>query len=174
MQLESVVDLAALLRRWHLLQPTQEDELSRDLMVRFPEPRLLARELVKRGWLSMHQIDSIFQGRAHELLLGSYVLLEKLGEGGMGAVFKARNWKLGRVVALKLIRKERLQNPEAVRRFQREVRVAALLDHPNVIRALDADEVGGTLLLTMEYAEGTDLHTLVASRGPLPDRKSVV
>ena len=72
----------------------------------------------------------------------------------MGQVFKARNWKLGRVVALKLIRKERLDNPDAVRRFQREIRAAAQLDHPNIVRACDADEVGGTHLLVMEYVEG--------------------
>jgi tRNA A-37 threonylcarbamoyl transferase component Bud32 len=86
----------------------------------------------------------------------------------MGAVFKARNWKLGRTVALKLIRKDRLSNPDTVRRFQREVLAAAAMDHPNVVRALDADEVGGTHLLVMEYVEGTDLAKLVKQNGPLP------
>ena len=86
----------------------------------------------------------------------------------MGQVFKARNRKLGRVVALKLIRKDRLDNPDAVRRFQREVRAAAPLDHPNIVRAYDADEVGGTHFLVMEYVEGTDLAQLVKKHGPLP------
>jgi tRNA A-37 threonylcarbamoyl transferase component Bud32 len=87
----------------------------------------------------------------------------------MGAVFKARNWKLGRIVALKLIRKERLDSPEAVRRFQREVRAAAALDHPNIVHALDADEIRGTHLLVMEYVEGAiDLARLVKANGPLP------
>jgi WD40 repeat protein len=67
------------------------------------------------------------------------VLLERLGEGGMGQVFKARSWKLGRVVAVKLIGKDRLGNPETLRRFQREVRSAAALFHPHIVRALDAD-----------------------------------
>jgi serine/threonine protein kinase len=97
------------------------------------------------------------------------VLLERLGEGGMGTVYKARNWKLGQVVALKLIRPERLKSANGVRRFQREIRAAAQLDHPNIVHALDADEVGGAHLLVMEYvAGGIDLHRLVKQRGPLP------
>jgi eukaryotic-like serine/threonine-protein kinase len=97
------------------------------------------------------------------------VLLGPLGEGGMGQVFKARNWKRGGVVALKLIRKERLDNPDAVRRFEREVRAAAALSHPNIVRAHDADRVVGTHLLVMEYVEGaSDLSQLVKKDGPLP------
>jgi serine/threonine protein kinase len=86
----------------------------------------------------------------------------------MGAVFKARNWKLGRVVAVKLIRKERLSNTDSIRRFQREIRAAALLRHANIVHALDADEVGGSHLLVMEYVEGIDLDKLVTDKGPLP------
>ena len=138
----------------------------------FPAPRALAGELIRRGWLTPYQVNQLLQGRGRDLLLGSYVLLERLGEGGMGQVFKARNWKLGRVVALKLIRKERLDNPDAVRRFQREIRAAAQLDHPNIVRAFDADEVDGTHLLVMEYVEGTDLAKLVKKDGPLPVDKA--
>jgi formylglycine-generating enzyme required for sulfatase activity len=82
-------------------------------------------------------------------------------------VFKARHAKLGRIVALKLIRKERLESPVAVKRFQRECMAAARLDHPNVVRAYDADEDGGTHFFAMEYVEGTDLARLVKEKGPL-------
>ena len=103
------------------------------------------------------------------VLAGRYRLKHRLGEGGMGAVFKARNWKLGTRVALKLIHKERLANPEAVRRFQREIRAAAQLNHPNIVRALDADQVGSTHFLVMEYiADGVDLSHLVRKQGFLP------
>jgi serine/threonine protein kinase len=160
--------LADALRQYRLLEPEQLDEVTRHLQGRFPDPKALARELIGRGWLTPYQANQVLQGKGHELLLGSYVLLERLGEGGMGAVFKARNWKLGRVVALKLIRKERMARPEAVRRFQREVRAAAALSHPNIVMAHDADTVGGTHLLVMEYLEGaTDLARLVRARGPL-------
>ncbi len=160
------VGLAAAIRQNRLLEPGQADEFAR-LQAALPEPRALAAELIRRGWLTPYQINQLLRGRGQELLLGSYILLERLGEGGMGQVFKARNWKLGQVVALKLIRKERLDNPDAVRRFHREIRAAAQLDHPNIVRAFDADKVGGTHLLVMEYVQGTDLAKLVKKDGPL-------
>src|SRR5438105_626646 len=103
--------LVSSLHESRLLTPEQLHELSRDLQARFPEQRALARELVQRGWLTPFQVNQLFQGRAGELVLGSYVLLERLGEGGMGTVFKARHVQLSRVVALKVIRKERVANP---------------------------------------------------------------
>jgi WD40 repeat protein/serine/threonine protein kinase len=129
----------------------------------------LARELIGRGWLTPFQVNHLFLDKGDELLLGSYVLLERLGEGGMGQVFKARNWKLDRIVALKLIRKDRLaSSASAVRRFEREIRVAAQLEHPNIIRAIDADMVGGVYLFAMELVPGVDLAQHVRARGPLP------
>jgi serine/threonine-protein kinase len=101
------------------------------------------------------------------LLVGSYVLLERLGEGGMGQVFKARNWKIGRIVALKIIRKELLTNPLVVARFRREIEATAQLDHPNIIRAFDADQTDDGLFIVMEYVEGIDLGRLVRESGPL-------
>jgi serine/threonine protein kinase len=85
----------------------------------------------------------------------------------MGVVFKAED-SLGRLVALKVIRDERLAHPEALRRFHREVRAAAQMAHPNVVYAHDAGQVGGTPFFVMEYVEGTDLAQLVAQLGPLP------
>ncbi len=168
MSIPSTAELIRLLRAGHLLTPAQLDEAAGPLAAQHPEPRELARELVARGWLTPYQVNQMFLGRAAELLLGSYVLLERLGEGGMGQVFKARHWKMGTVVALKLIRKERLASAATVKRFEREIRAAAQLDHPHIVRALDADEVGGTCLLAMEYVEGTDLARHVRAHGPLP------
>ncbi|HEV3258850.1 MAG TPA: serine/threonine-protein kinase [Gemmataceae bacterium] len=168
MPLDSVASLVDTLRHSRLLQPAQVEELTHGLAARFPAPRDLARELLQRGWLTPYQVNQLFQGRGQDLVLGSYVLLERLGQGGMGQVFKASNWKLDRTVALKLIRKERLANPDAVRRFQREIRAAAQLAHPNIVHAHDADEVRGTHIFVMEYVEGIDLGKLVRKRGPLP------
>src|SRR5262249_29519323 len=97
-----------------------------------------------------------------------YLLLERLGGGGMGEVFKAHHAKLGRVVALKLIRKELVASDNVLRRFLREMQAAAQLSHPNVVLAYDADRVGDTYFFTMEYVEGTDLSKLVKASGPLP------
>ncbi len=168
MALDSVSDLADFLCHGRLLEPKQQNVLASELLPRFAEPKALAAELVRRRWLTSYQANLLLQGRGGELMLGSYVLLECIGEGGMGQVFKARNWKLGRLVALKLIRKERLSNEDAVRRFHREIRAAAQLSHPNIVLAYDADEVNGTHFFAMEYVEGTDLAKLIKQHGPLP------
>ena len=95
MLVDSISNLAAILQHHHLLEPRQLTEIAGPLRGQFPNPKNLAGELIRRGWLTPYQVNQLFQGRGGELLLGSYVLLERLGEGGMGQVFKARNWKLG-------------------------------------------------------------------------------
>src|SRR5262249_51548490 len=99
---------------------------------------------------------------------GSYLIVERLGEGGAGQVFKARHLKMDRVVALKVIRKELLADAEVVGRFYREIQILSQLDHPNVVRAYDAGPAGPTHFLAMEFVEGTDLGKLVKKGGPLP------
>ena len=127
---------------FHLLEPAQLEEVRRTLQVRFADPEALTLELIRRGWLTRYQADQLLQGRAAELILGSYVLLEPLGEGGMGQVFKALQRKLGRTYAVKVVHAERLSSPDALRRFHREIRAAAQLSHPNVVHAVDAGEDG--------------------------------
>jgi WD40 repeat protein/tRNA A-37 threonylcarbamoyl transferase component Bud32 len=167
-RLPTLAEFVDHLGRYRCLDATALQEVRSVFASRFPEPRALAKELLRRAWLTPYQANQLLQGKGPELLLGSYVLLERLGGGGMGQVFKARNWKLGQTVAIKVIRKDRLADPEMVRRFRREIRAAAQLDHPHIVRALDADEVRGTHLFVMEYVEGIDLAQLVKEKGPLP------
>src|SRR5207245_6006135 len=117
------------LRASGLLEPPQLQELAALPEAKQADPRPLACRVLQRGWLTTHQINQVVIGRDKELFIGPYVLLEKLGEGGMGRVFKARHRHMGRVVALKIIKKERLANPDAVRRFYREAHAAAQLSH---------------------------------------------
>jgi len=100
--------------------------------------------------------------------IGVYKLLAKLGEGGMGTVYKALHTKLDRVVALKILPTTRLGDERAVVRFQREMKAVGQLAHPNIVMAHDAGEADGTHFLVMEYVDGLDLSTLVARLGPLP------
>jgi|GEM_PF-2084865 len=101
-------------------------------------------------------------------MYGQYELLSLLGQGGMGAVYQARHRKLGKVVALKVLPGERLQDRHAVARFEREMRAVGQLDHPNIVAAHDAGEINGTHYLVMELVDGVDLATLVRQTGPLP------
>ncbi|HEY7427200.1 MAG TPA: serine/threonine-protein kinase [Gemmataceae bacterium] len=100
--------------------------------------------------------------------LPGYEVLELLGEGMMGQVYKARQVHLDRLVALKVIRANLLTDPEVLRRFQREAKAAARLSHPHVVSVYDAGESRGRHFLAMEYVEGTDLARMVRGRGPLP------
>jgi serine/threonine protein kinase len=99
--------------------------------------------------------------------LGQYDLLEKLGEGGMGQVWKARHRLMDRVVAVKVIHPRHLDRPAALSRFQREIRALARLDHPHIVRAEYADQAGETHFLVMEFVAGVNLAELVGRRGPL-------
>jgi serine/threonine-protein kinase len=168
MAIHSADALAQIILDSQLLEPAQTRELTRSLRGRFEEPKALARDLLQRGWLTTYQVNHLFQGRASDLLLGAYVIEERLGEGGMGQVFRARHKLLNRRVALKVIRKERLSNPDFVRRFYREIQAAAQLSHPNIVVAYDADHVGDTHFFAMEYVDGVDLSRLVRDKGPLP------
>lgn len=149
-----------------LLEAAQREELLR-LQATIADPRELARELLRREWLTAYQVNQLLQGKTENLAVGPYVLLERIGEGGMGQVFKAKQKVLNRIVALKVIRKECMSNPRAILRFQREIRTTGSLSHPHIVRAFDADHVDGTYYIAMEYIEGVDLARLVRDNGPL-------
>jgi serine/threonine protein kinase len=100
--------------------------------------------------------------------LGYYEILNQIGRGGMGDVYRARHVRLKRDVALKVLPPVRMANPQAVARFLREVEAVGRLEHPSIVKALDAGEAEGAHYLVMELIEGTDLGRLVAACGPLP------
>lgn len=100
--------------------------------------------------------------------LRDYRLVREIGRGGMGAVFEAIHVPLDRRVALKVLPQDRMENREAVSRFQREMRAIGKLDHPNIVRAQDAGEVDGQHFLVMEFVDGVDLAVLAKRVGPLP------
>jgi serine/threonine protein kinase len=151
-----------------ILPAPQLESVISTLQPRYADPRHLARELMQRGWLTPFQVNQIFRGEGKDLILDQYLLLERLGEGAMGLVYKARHTTMGRLAALKVIRRERLANAKAIRRFQREIRAVSQLSHPNVVTAYDASQVNGTHYIAMEYIEGMDLARVVKARGPLP------
>ncbi len=97
-----------------------------------------------------------------------YRIRERLGAGGMGAVYKAEHRLMNQVVALKVIHRHMVHDAQARERFLREIKAVAGLAHPNIVKALDAEESAGLLFLVMDYVEGTTLARLVEERGALP------
>jgi len=132
----------------------------------------VAKLLIKNGKLTEYQAATISQGRHQNLILGEYVLLNILGKGGMGVVFRARHRLMDRVVALKTLPTAAIK-PDSVQRFYREVKAAARLAHRNIVTAYDAGEHAGTHYLVMEYVVGRDLAKIVREKGPLPLREAI-
>jgi serine/threonine protein kinase len=128
----------------------------------------LAGALVRAGALTPYQAAALSQGKGRGLLIGNYLIQDKLGEGGMGVVFRARHRPTGHQVALKVLSPSFGRDREAVLRFRREGEVASRLDHPNVVAILDASEDRGVNFMTMEDVSGHDLDHLIRDGGPMP------
>ncbi|MCA9178679.1 MAG: serine/threonine protein kinase, partial [Planctomycetales bacterium] len=132
-----------------------------------------AKRLVSDKVLTHFQASVLLEGRDIPLVLDRYVLLAELGEGGMGAVYKALHRQLDRVVALKLLPKEAVDSPEKVKRFHREAKAAAKLEHANIVTTHDARDAKGYHFLVMSLVNGSDLSKVVRRQGPLPVSKAV-
>src|SRR5213594_754775 len=107
------------------------------------------------------------------VLGGRYEILELLGAGGMGAVYKAKDREVDRLVAIKVIRRELAAKPDVVRRFKQELLLAREVTHKNVIRIYDLGEAEGVKFITMEYVEGKDLRTLINEKNKLAPEEAV-
>jgi serine/threonine protein kinase len=133
----------------------------------------MATILYRHGRLTKFQAQAIYRGKAKGLILGQYVILDLIGQGGMGKVYKAQHRHMKRTVAVKILPPEMTTSSEGVHRFQQEVEAAARLIHPNVATAFDAGEDKKTHFLVMEFVEGSDLATVVTRRGKLPLAQAV-
>jgi serine/threonine-protein kinase len=152
-----------------VLDSAQLEAVSQELAAKYGEPKRLAAELVKRGWLTAYQARYVLAGQPQALVLGPYLLIDRIGEGMAGKVYKARHTPRNLIVALKVLHKETLEDPELLGRFKREIEVAAALSHPNIVRAYEAGTIGGTThFLAMEFVDGTDLEKMVKDKGSLP------
>ncbi len=133
----------------------------------------LARLLVKQKWLTSYQAQQIYAAKGKSLVLGNYLILDKLGQGGMGMVLKAEHRRMKRLVALKVLSPTVVKTKELLARFQREVQAAARLEHPNIVASYDADEANGTHFFVMQYVDGDDLSSTIKKTGPLPFEQAV-
>jgi serine/threonine-protein kinase len=134
-----------------------------------PRGRVIARALVERGLLTRFQAEQLLAGRPGGFFLGPYRILDQLGQGGMGRVYKAEHRALKRIVALKALAPSVLKSERAEELFLREVRAVARLVHPNIVTAFDADRAAnGRYYLVLEYVNGPNLDHLVRDGGALP------
>jgi hypothetical protein len=131
------------------------------------DPARLAAILIKRGLLTNFQAKLLLAGKYRGFRVGSYLIRDQLGQGGMGTVYLAEHETLRRRVALKMLAKADAAGPAGVERFLREARAAAALDHPNIVRIFDVGRQGPMHYLVMEYVDGHTLEQVLA-RGPIP------
>ena len=168
MQIATADSLIDALRGSGLFHPAAVEVLARELAPFGDDTQAALRHLVARDLVPLYQLRKVIHGKTADLFVGPFVVLDKLGEGGMGKVFKARDGRTGRVAALKVIRPHLLSNPVIRGRYEREVTTALSLRHPNVAAAFEAGEVGGKVYLALEFVDGIDLSRLIRTYGVLP------
>jgi serine/threonine protein kinase len=165
--IDAFVDLV---QKSHLIESTRLEEYWTNLQKSdVPDrPHRLARRMVQDGLLTNFQAEQLLKGKYKGFSVGNYRILERIGRGGMGTVYLAEHRLMRHRVAVKVLPPEQADNPTTRERFYREARSAALLSHPNLVRAHDIDCTGGMHYLVMEYVDGVTLQELVSRRGPLP------
>ncbi|MCA9230529.1 MAG: serine/threonine protein kinase [Planctomycetales bacterium] len=154
---EDQIDLA-----WHMLAESLPDN---DLSLEEVSDRQLAVQLVELGHINQWQAEQLCQGRT-KFTLGAYRILDAIGQGGMGWVFKGEHELLGRIEAIKVLPKSQT-DANSISNFRKEIRAQARLDHPHLVRLTYADTDGDTYFLVTEYVPGSDLRRLVREHGPV-------
>jgi molecular chaperone DnaK (HSP70) len=122
---------------------------------------------------SMDSDGEVEEGQPKLPVIGDYALLRRIGAGGMGRVFKAQHRRMDRLVAVKILSKKQMGNPDSVLRFHQEMKAAAKLIHPNIVTAFDAGEQGGIHYLVMEFVDGPSLNQIIKNHGPLTPEKAI-
>jgi len=145
-----------------------DDDIAKVLETMTPAPETaedFVKALVKEKHLTKFQAKLIAAGKGKSLTLGTYLIKDKIGAGGMGQVYLAVHSRMKREVALKVLPPQLVKNNDAVQRFHREVQAAAQLNHKNIVTAFDANDDKGTHFLVMERVKGKDLSTTVKENG---------
>jgi serine/threonine protein kinase len=136
-------------------------------------PQNLVRSAIQLRKMTLFQGKLLLSKDPKSLSLGTYLILDKIGQGGMGSVYKAKHKSMERVVAIKVLRRQATLSGDSIKRFQREVLAAGKLIHPNIVTAFDAGEQNGVHYLVMEFVGGEDLKSLVDRKGASPISEAV-
>lgn len=162
----------AAVQRTALLSAKQFDRGATSLPDAVTTADAAADHFVELGLLTRFQAKRVLGGKTDGFFLGPYLILEPIGEGQGGKVYKARHKTMNRVVAIKLLMPERTRSAEMRSAFQRATRQAVQLLHPNIVTAFDANEVSNRIYIVLEYVNGSDLDCLVRQHGAFPIEKA--
>jgi serine/threonine-protein kinase len=134
----------------------------------------LPQVIVKKGYLTVLQNQTVLKKLGiHATPVPGYTILGKIGEGGMGAVYKANQTSVNRIVAIKILNKAATDDPAYVSRFRQEARAAAALNHRNLISAIDVGEADGLYYFVMEFVTGKSARQLIQAGGALSQSRAL-
>jgi response regulator RpfG family c-di-GMP phosphodiesterase len=173
--LQQLVDTSIVLPEdWSSLPAGQREALTRST-----DPQALVAGLAEHGLLTEYQAGRVLSGKLFGMTLGNYRILDRLGDGSMGVVFRAEHIRMRRPVAVKVLGPSAHENPSNLSRFLVEIRAVARLQHPNIVTAVDCGEMigsdsGPSVLhyFVMEYVPGEDLERWVEKQGPMTPAKA--
>ncbi|MDB5311635.1 MAG: prkC 39 [Gemmataceae bacterium] len=160
--------LLAALKAAGLLTPAQLAKATTAIPPATTTASQAAQVLMTAGVLTRFQAERLLAGRTDGFVLGSYVIQDQVGRGSVGRVYKATHRTMNRAVAIKVLSADLTRTAAARETFRREIRAAARLNHPNIVTAYDANEVGERSYLVLEFVDGPTMDALVRQRGPLP------
>jgi len=161
----TTAELISLVRRSELVDNSLLDSALPRL--NFSNPPQLARALIGEGLLTHFHAEQLLLGKCRGFTIGNYRVLERLGSGGMALVYLCEHLRMKRRVAIKVLPTSKSEDTSSLKRFIREARAAASLDHPNIVRAYDLDEDETRHFLVMEYVDGGLLGEIVRKQGPM-------
>lgn len=166
----NVPELLDRVRRSGIVPTSRLEEFLADIPNSSKAPQTVVgmlNRLVDAGLITRFHADRLADGKYKGFQLGSYLILDRIGTGGMGQVYLAEHVNMRRLVALKVLAPYSFDDNVARERFYREARAAGTLDHPNIVRVFDLCQEGKLLFLVMEYVEGVSIQTVVGRYGPL-------
>ena len=170
--LQTAAEFLAALRQADLIPIAELLRQQADWLAATETAEQLAQLLIEQRKLTPFQARMIYNNRADALLLNHYVIVDKLGSGGMGDVYRARHQVMQRDVAIKVLSSRLFGNPQMRERFQREVQALARLSHPHIVTAFDSGQARGVQYYVMELVSGRDLAAVVKTSGPLNEEQA--